>query len=155
MLFRSKFLPGPAINLASSPDLLHWKPADIPFIRAKKGNMKISKIGGGTPPVLTKRGWLILYHAVEASGKVGIYRMYWALLDKDDPSRILRMEDTSALLEAKPSLTDDLAESIYLKDVVFTTGIVDAGDHFIVASGELDLACRITHIPKKIFFMWH
>jgi hypothetical protein len=34
---------------------------------------------------------------------------------------------------------------------VFTTGIVDAGDHYIVASGEADLACRITLIPKARF----
>ena len=40
---------------------------------------------------------------------------------------------------------------MYLRDVVFTTGIVDAGDHFIVASGEVDLACRITHIPNTPF----
>ena len=40
---------------------------------------------------------------------------------------------------------------MYLRDVVFTTGIVDAGDHFIVASGEADLACRITHVPKSAF----
>jgi predicted GH43/DUF377 family glycosyl hydrolase len=40
---------------------------------------------------------------------------------------------------------------MYLDDVVFTTGIADAGDRFIVASGEADLACRITHVPKDAF----
>ena len=40
---------------------------------------------------------------------------------------------------------------MYLDNVVFTTGIADAGDHFIVASGEADLACRITHVPKEAF----
>jgi hypothetical protein len=35
--------------------------------------------------------------------------------------------------------------------VVFTTGVVDDGKHFIVASGEDDLACRITRIPKSRF----
>ncbi len=49
----------------------------------------MSKIGGGTPPILTKDGWLMLYHGVENKGEVGIYRTYWALLDKDDPSKIL------------------------------------------------------------------
>ena len=29
--------------------------------------------------------------------------------------------------------------------------VADAGDHYIVASGEADLACRITHIPKALF----
>ena len=37
---------------------------------------------------------------------------------------------------------------MYITDVVFTTGVVDAGAHWIVASGEADLACRITHVPK-------
>lgn len=146
----SKYLPGPTINLASSPDLLHWKPADEPLIRPKKGNLNINRIGGGTPPILTDKGWLMLYHAVEASGKVGIYRTYWALLDKNDPSKIIHIEEENPLLEANPSLTENLIESIYLKDVVFTTGIVDAGDYYIVASGELDLACRITHFPKRV-----
>jgi len=35
--------------------------------------------------------------------------------------------------------------------VVFTTGVADAGDHDIVASGEADLASRITHMPKALF----
>lgn len=147
----SEFLPGPTINLAQSPDLLHWKPTDEPLLRPKKGNMRINRIGGGTPPILTTEGWLILYHAVEASGKVGIYRTYWALLDRDDPQKIVRIEDKKPLLEAKDELTMNMEDTIYLRDVVFTTGIVDVGDHYIVASGELDLACRITHIPKSIF----
>jgi predicted GH43/DUF377 family glycosyl hydrolase len=40
---------------------------------------------------------------------------------------------------------------MYVRDVVFTTGIADAGDYYVVASGEADLACRITHIPKAAF----
>jgi hypothetical protein len=35
--------------------------------------------------------------------------------------------------------------------VVFSTGIVEEADHFVVASGEADLACRITHVPKEAF----
>jgi predicted GH43/DUF377 family glycosyl hydrolase len=40
---------------------------------------------------------------------------------------------------------------MYVRDIVFTTGIADHGDVYIVASGEADLACRITHIPKSVF----
>jgi hypothetical protein len=29
--------------------------------------------------------------------------------------------------------------------------VADAGDHYIVANGEADLACRITHVPKERF----
>lgn len=38
-----------------------------------------------------------------------------------------------------------------LHDVVFTTGLVDGGDHYIVASGKGDLACRITHLRTSVF----
>lgn len=76
----SQFLPGPSINLASSPDLLHWKPLDHPFIRPEKGSKFTNRIGGGSPPVLTENGWLMLYHAVEEKGKVGIYKTYWHCL---------------------------------------------------------------------------
>ena len=55
------------------------------------------------------------------------------------------------LIEPNAELLLPLEDLIYLRDVVFTTGIVDAGDHFIVASGEADLACRITHVPKDAF----
>lgn len=36
---------------------------------------------------------------------MGIYRTFWALLDLDDPSRILRLEDEQPVLEANPELT--------------------------------------------------
>ena len=70
----------------------------------------------------------------------------------DDPSRILRLEDEQPVLEANPELTRPISHQMYLPTpVVFTTGVADAGDHYIVASGEADLACRITHIPKALF----
>ena len=144
-------MPGPSINLATSPDLLHWKPSDTAFIRPRKGSGFGNRIGGGTPPVLTEKGWLMLYHGVEDKGKVGIYRTYWAMLDKSEPWKIIRHEDSTPLLEAMDSLTTNMKDKIYLEDVVFTTGIIDFNDHFIVASGELDLACRLSLVPRRIF----
>jgi predicted GH43/DUF377 family glycosyl hydrolase len=147
----SGWMPGPSINLAVSPDLLHWKPCDEPFIRAGRDSAFTNRIGGGTPPVMTGKGWLMLYHGVERKGQVGIYRTYWALLDKHEPWRIIYHEDKQALLEAKSELTEGMKDKIYLENVVFSTGIFDTGDHFLVASGELDLACRMSRVPKELF----
>ncbi|MBA2406469.1 MAG: glycosidase [Chitinophagales bacterium] len=147
----SVFHPGAGIQMASSPDLLHWKPCDESLLRARKSSLSNVKVGGGTPPVLTSKGWLMLYHGVENKGAVGIYRTFWALLDKDDPSKIVYLEDAVPLLEANSNLTSAINHQIYLDDVVFTTGISEHGDDFIIASGELDLACRITRISKKHF----
>ncbi|MBJ6121889.1 glycosidase [Sphingomonas mollis] len=146
----SPWRAGPSINLASSPDALHWKPHDRPGIRPHAGTVSTARMGGGTPPILTADGWLTLWHGVEPSGVVGIYRTYWSILDRDDPSVTIRTQH-APLLEPAPHLTEPLKDLIYLDNVVFTTGIVEAGDHYIVASGEADLACRITHIGTDAF----
>ena len=150
----SEWRAGPSINLATSPDAIHWRPHLLPGIRPHTGTVATARRGGGAPPILTevagKRGWLSLWHGVEPKEIVGIYRTYWSLLDPDDPAVVLAGSD-EPLLEADPELTRPHEDLMYVRDVVFTTGIVDAGDHFIVASGEADLACRITHIPKSAF----
>ncbi len=146
----SEWRAGPSINLATSPDGLHWRPHETPGIRPHAATLATARMGGGAPPILTERGWLSLWHGVEPNHSVGTYRTYWSMLDADDPTRVVAGDDQT-LLSPAPALTNPLAAIMYLDDIVFTTGIVDAGDCFIVASGEADLACRITHIPKAKF----
>lgn len=147
----SDFAPGPSINLASSPDALHWKPTDGPLIRPRRGSTSVMKVGGGTPPILTPEGWLMLYHGVQPGSGVGVYRTFWALLDAGNPSLVLEIRDEIPLLESNAELTANLQDLKYLSGVVFSTGMVDHGLGYIVASGEDDLACRITYIPKETF----
>jgi predicted GH43/DUF377 family glycosyl hydrolase len=144
----SQFSPGPAINLTFSPDGLFWKPEIKPCLRPLAGSPPSARMGGGAPPILTPNGWLSLWHGVEPIGVVGVYRTYWALLDRDDPSIVLHRSDPVPLLSPNPDLTHPIADQMYIHDVVFTTGIFDAGDHYIVASGEADLACRVTWMRK-------
>jgi len=148
---KSEYSPGPSINLAESPDALHWKPLDEPFIRPGKSKSTSLKLGGGAQPILTENGWLVLFHGVEKKGEIGVYRTYWALLDKNKPWEILHLDMLNPVLIANPELTKQLADSIYIEDVVFTTGIVEYGDVYILASGELDLCTRITHMAKSNF----
>lgn len=51
------------------------------------------------------------------------------------------------------ALTRPLVGVMYLRNVVFTTGLSEKADRYIVASGEADLACRITHVPRRALFM--
>lgn len=143
----SEWRAGPSIKFATSPDGLHWKPHLSPGIRPHSATVATARMGGGTPPILTDRGWLTLWHGVEPKEVVGIYRTYWSILDTNDPSRIIATQDIP-LLEPNADLTRPLERQMYVRDVVFTTGIADHGDLYIVASGEADLACRITHVPK-------
>jgi predicted GH43/DUF377 family glycosyl hydrolase len=150
----SEWRAGPSINLAYSPDALFWKPCIRPGIRPHAATAATARMGGGSPPILADidgaTGWLTLWHGVEPKEIVGIYRTYWSLLDREDPSIVLKTSH-APLLEANPALIRPIEHQVYIRDVVFTTGIADAGDHYVVASGEADLACRITHIPKVSF----
>ena len=151
----SPWRSGPSINLATSPDALHWKPLAGAGIRPRADRGDMVRIGGGAPPVLTPQGWLVLWHGVEPHEIVGTYRTYWSLLDAADPARVLATGEAPVLAPA-PDLTRPLEEQMYLDGVVFTTGIADGNPSaapgcFIVASGEADLACRITHVPKAAF----
>lgn len=151
----SEWRAGPSINLATSPDAHHWKPHVAPGIRPHAATLATARMGGGAPPILTDKGWLTLWHGVEPNDLVGTYRTYWSLLDARDPSKVIAT-DHLPLIEAAPGLTRAIEHQMYLSDIVFTTGIADgdeggAPDNYIVASGEADLACRITHIPKERF----
>ncbi|NIJ23317.1 glycosidase [Sphingomonas japonica] len=146
----SEWRAGPAIQLASSPDMIHWKPCDHPGLRPHAATVSTARMGGGAPPILIDDGWLSLWHGVEPGGDVGIYRTYWSILDRDEPWKVVRT-DHDALIEPAPDLTAAFQDSKYLDHVVFSTGIVDRGDHYLVASGEADLVCRMTRIPKDRF----
>lgn len=82
------------------------------------------KIGGGTPPILTRHGWLVIYHGVgEAavpshSGRQLCYSAGVMLLSEDHP-RVIRYRS------ANPVLTPELPEERRgtIANVVFPTGI--------------------------------
>ena len=97
----------------------------------------------------TDDGWLTLWHGVEPHGVVGVYRTYWTMLARNAPWQTVAYGE-APLIEPAPALTEPLRDLMYLDSVVFTTGIADGGDVWIVASGEADLACRITHVPKTM-----
>ena len=44
------------------------------------------RIGGGTPPIKTDKGWFMLYHGVDDKG---VYRVGAVMMDLDDPRKIL------------------------------------------------------------------
>jgi len=82
------------------------------------------KIGGGTPPMLTKHGWLVLYHGVSNlaepdSGKCQLrYSAGVMILSTDHPHKI-------RYRSAQPVLTPELPTERrgIVSNVVFPTGI--------------------------------
>lgn len=79
--------------LSFSPDLIHWGDHHI-LLHARRGAWwDANKIGLSPPPLETAEGWLLLYHGVRHTAAGCLYRLGLALLDLEDPRRVLRRSD--------------------------------------------------------------
>ena len=84
---------GAHIWLSFSPDLIHWGDHRI-LLQARRGAWwDANRIGVGPPPLETAEGWLVLYHGVRTTMGGCLYRLGLALLDLEDPRRVLRRSD--------------------------------------------------------------
>jgi predicted GH43/DUF377 family glycosyl hydrolase len=98
------------------------------------------KMGGGTPPVLTPRGWLTIYHGVSGEIQEGVdhqtsvfYSAGAMLLDRDDP-RVVRFRSAEPILA--PGTTDEREGLV--NNVVFPTGLDLRGNRLDVYYGMAD-----------------
>ncbi len=80
---------GTHIWLSFSPDLRYWGESRILVPARRGGWWDANKVGLGPPPMLTRDGWLLCYHGVRTTASGSIYRLGLALLDRDDPSRVI------------------------------------------------------------------
>lgn len=119
--------------IAESPDLVYWgRPRvlldveDVPYAN--------DRLGAGTAPLRTERGWLVLFHAVDGDrgrGKNG-WEDRWTqrytagvmLLDLDDPRRVIGVSK-SPLIVPEASYEVDGG---YRNNIVFPCGAVVEDD---------------------------
>ncbi len=115
--------------LSFSPDLRNWGDHSV-LLEARDGAWwDAGKIGLSPQPIETDEGWLVIYHGVRNTPAGAIYRVGLALLDLDDPRRVLRRGDEWVVGPREPyEVTGDIP------NVVFPCGAVLDG-----ASGELRL----------------
>ena len=117
--------------LSFSADLKHWN-GHRRLLRARCGEVawEYAKIGLGAPPIKTKQGWLMIYHAVDAKM---VYRLGLVLLDLKDPTRVLKRTE-------KPILQPEIGWEVEgdVKNVVFTCGAVLKGTELWVYYGCAD-----------------
>lgn len=75
------------IYLSQSPDMIHW--GEHRFVMETKGGWQSTKIGAGPTPIETKEGWLLFYHGVITSCNGFVYSFGAALLDLDQPWKVI------------------------------------------------------------------
>jgi beta-1,2-mannobiose phosphorylase / 1,2-beta-oligomannan phosphorylase len=84
---------GKHVWISFSPDLKHWGDHQAVLTAKRGGWWDANKIGLSPPPLETPKGWLIMYHGVKDTVGGSIYRLGLALLDREDPTRVLGRSD--------------------------------------------------------------
>ena len=110
-------------------------------------------VGGGCPPIETEEGWLIIYHAVEDT-PLGIrYHACAALLDHDNPLKVL-----GRLSEPLFSPKEPWEKSGVTSNVVFPSGATVKDNRLsiyygaadtLIAAKSVDLTELLTEIKKN------
>lgn len=107
------FFARPSMWIASSPDLIYWGQHQHLF-SPRKGMWDSSRIGAGTIPFKTEKGWLEIYHGADMKHR---YCLGLALLDLENPA-ILLSRPTEAILEPEMNYETNG----FFSNVVFTNG---------------------------------
>ena len=76
------------IFLSDSPDMVFWGRHRHVMGRGNAWWESV-KIGGGAAPIETTEGWLLFYHGVSSTCNGFVYSIGGAILDIDEPSRVL------------------------------------------------------------------
>ncbi len=119
----------------------HWLGGKV-ILTPRKGMWDNRKVGIAAPPIETEYGWLILYHGIEEPGT--IYRVGAALLDLDDPTRVLARS-------RRPLLEPEMEWERHglVPNVVFPCGIAVLGDDLYVYYGGADHVIGVAGVKLK------
>ena len=91
------------------------------------------KIGASCPPIETPQGWIQIYHGVEETPGGRVYRASAALLDLNDPTKVL-----GRLKEPLFSPQRAWEKQGLVSNVVFPTGAAVYGDDLYIYYGAAD-----------------
>jgi beta-1,4-mannooligosaccharide/beta-1,4-mannosyl-N-acetylglucosamine phosphorylase len=100
------------IVLSYSPDLTYWGRHRLVMSRGGQGWWQSTKVGAGPVPIETTAGWLLFYHGVNTTCNGYVYSMGAALLDLDDPSRVLYRTCDYLLTPEKEYETDGFVPNV-------------------------------------------
>ncbi len=121
---------GKNITILTSDRLNHWEDEGQLLIRPQFP-WEFIQMGNCGSPIECDAGWLLLTHGVGAMRK---YSLGAALLDRDDPTRVLARTSCPILSAA------DSDREGYVPNVVYTCGAVRVGERLFIPYGISDSA---------------
>lgn len=136
---------GKNITLLASDRLTDWDDEGAPLL-SPAFPWEFVQMGNCGSPIECDEGWILLTHGVGAMRK---YSLGAALLDRDDPSRVLG-RTACPILSAAESDREG-----YVPNVVYTCGALRVGDELFIPYGISDSAIGFatTTIPDLLRLM--
>jgi len=138
------------IFVSSSKDLVYWGKHRHVMERGGSGWWQGLKIGGGPQPIETEKGWLLIYHGVINNCNGYVYSFGVAILDKDEPSKVLYRSKYYCLTPEEPYETVG-----FVPNVVFPCSVLVAEDgRLAIYYGAADshVALAFTTIDELVDF---
>jgi predicted GH43/DUF377 family glycosyl hydrolase len=114
------------------------------IVMSPKYEHEVSYIGGGCPPIETEDGWLLIYHGVYDSLKGYVYCACAALLDLDNPIKVIARLPYPLF---KPELEWELKGEV--NNVCFPTGAIIIEGIIYIYYGAADERIGCASVPLE------
>src|SRR4051812_25223826 len=127
--------------ISYSPDLVYWGRSEC-IMTSRAFAWDQGKIGPGAPPIRTREGWLCIYHGITPRVNAKIYKAGVALLDLDDPRKVIARAKEYIL--APRELYERVGD---VPNVVFPTAVIpypETDDVRIYYGGADTVMCLAT-----------
>jgi predicted GH43/DUF377 family glycosyl hydrolase len=143
------------IRLATTTDLYlnNWDILDEPVMKQSGGTSPFShKIGPGAPPMLTKHGWLHIFHGVRSTMDGNPYVLGVAFHDRHDPRQLI-VSSIPVLFPAAADCKVDETAYIHVPNVVFCCGALRKEDGTIyIYYGGNDTVMNLAFSHEDVLF---
>ena len=113
----------------------------IEILSPRPGGWDSERVGLAGVPIKTKYGWLAIYHGIS---KTMTYRLGAALLDLDDPTRLVA-RTVDPILEPK----DKYEKEGQVHNVIFSAGAIVRKDELYIYYGGADKVSALARVPMK------
>lgn len=143
------------IYVSQSPDLCHW---GMHRLVMRRGGGEVgqwwqrTKIGAGPVPIEIEDGWLMIYHGVMDTCNGFVYSMGAAILDREQPWRVLYRVNQHLLTPEA-----DYEVFGHVPNVVFPCAALHdrASDRLAVYYGAADTSCCVAyaHLSELVEFV--
>lgn len=140
------------IYVSQSPDLEFWGRHRRVMTRDPRFWWQSVKIGAGPVPLETTVGWLLLYHGVSGTANGFVYSMGGALLDLDEPSRVLHRTSSYLLTPELPYETAGFVPNVIFPCATLADG---ATGRIAIYYGAADTTsaiafCHVDELVERI-----